>query len=72
MSKSFGIEYPWRDGMYVIEIKAGTEAEAMERLRQAANHGRCFTPHGQSQVVMQTRFGAAVETWLRNTFARPR
>lgn len=66
MSKTFGIEYPWRDGVYVMEVTADTPDEAMQRLRQAANLGKCFTPYGMEEVAINTRWGAAFEIWLRN------
>ena len=69
---TFGIEYPWRDGIYVISVDAETPDEAMARVRQAANLGKCFTPTGMERVAINTRWGAALEVWFRNLFKRAR
>lgn len=53
MSGTYGIEYPWRDGIYVLPVKADSADDAMERVRQAANLGRCFTPHGMESLAIK-------------------
>jgi hypothetical protein len=62
---TYGIEYPWRDGMYVLAVEAESAEEATDRVRQAANHGRCFTPHGMQKAAVNSRLGAEVETRAR-------
>ena len=70
MSKTYGIEYPWRDGMYLLSVKADSADEAMERVRQAANLGKCFTPHGMEPLAINARWYANAVVWLRNTLRR--
>jgi hypothetical protein len=70
VSKTYAIEYPWRDGTYVVHIQADTPDEAMDRVRQASNLGKCLTPHGTERVAINTSWGAGLEIWLRNLFKR--
>lgn len=69
--RTYLIDYPWCDGTYVMPVKADSPSEAMERLRQAANHGRCSTPHGAEQIAINARWYANLIIWVRNVFARP-
>ena len=68
--KTFFIEYPWRDGMYLLQVPASDEVEAKERVRQAANLGRCFTPHGAEPLAINTRWYANLVVWWRNVVSR--
>jgi hypothetical protein len=67
--KLYGIEYSWRDGMYVLEVPAESASEAIERVRTAANHGRCFTPTGiDARIPAWPGAGLLVRlwTWIKN------
>ena len=70
VTKTFGVEYPWRDGTYVLPVKAYSADEAMERVRQAANLGKCFTPLGMEPLAINARWYANTGVWLRNAFWR--
>lgn len=62
------IDYPWRDGTYMLAVKADSASEAMDRVRQAANHGRCNTPHGATPLAINARWYANAVVWLQNLF----
>lgn len=49
--KEYGIEYSWRDGLYSMTVMAESPEDAMERVRAAANWGRCYTPHGIAMTI---------------------
>ena len=70
MSKTFGIEYPWRDGMYILPVKADSADEALERVRQAANLGKCFTPHGMEPIAINARWYANIVIRVRGWLDR--
>ncbi|MGE0406241.1 MAG: hypothetical protein AB7F35_29765 [Acetobacteraceae bacterium] len=49
--KEYGIEYSWRDGKYSMSVWATSPEEAMERIKAAANWGKCYTPHGIAMKI---------------------
>ena len=72
MMPTFGIEYQWRDGMYVLPVEADSAEDAMERVRKAAHFGKCFTPNGMQKAAVNSRAGAEAEISLRRfAFNRP-
>jgi hypothetical protein len=70
MSRTYGIEYPWHDGKYILPIEAESADDAMARVKQAGNLGRCFTPHGMEKIAINARWYANAVIWLRNAFRR--
>lgn len=65
---TFGIEYPWRDGTYIMPVEAESADDAMARVKQAANLGKCFTPHGMQRAAVPFRWFVDLEIRIRNLF----
>lgn len=68
--RTFIIEYPWADGTYMLPVKADSMEDALARVRQAANHGRCNTPCGAEVIAINARWYANLVIWWRNAFSR--
>lgn len=64
--KQYGIEYSLRDGMYVLSLPAEGAEDAMDRIRAAANHGRCYTPEGiEAEIPAFAGSGLLVRAYTR-------
>jgi hypothetical protein len=69
--REYGIEYSWRDGMYVISLPAESADDAMERIRAAASRGRCYTPEGIEATIPAFAGAGLIAralVWVRNVF----